>query len=92
MGNVYLGETVPDVCRPGLDSPMEVKRICARILEDYHSRRTSYRKAMSRLNLLELIVQKSGNFTLEEKMRLRHSIDEARRELKSGGRYHTRRR
>ena len=30
---------------------------------------------MARLNLLELIVQKSGNFTLEEKRGFRSAID-----------------
>jgi hypothetical protein len=48
MGNVYLGKSVPDVRRPGLDSPIEVKRICAKILDDYHSRRISYKKARLR--------------------------------------------
>jgi hypothetical protein len=81
MDNVYLGKSVPDVRRPGLDSPIEVKRICAKILDDYHSRRISYKKAMSRLNLLELIVQRSGNFSAEEKARLRSSVDDARRRL-----------
>jgi len=78
---VYLGKTVPDFCRPGLDSPIEVRRICSRILEDYHSKRISYKRAMSRLNLLELIVQRSGNFSSEEKRRLRSSIDDARGRL-----------
>ncbi len=81
--NIYLGKSVPDVGKPGLDHRMEVKGICDRILEDYHSRRISYRKAMSRLNLLELVIEKSGNFTEEEKKRLRADVDAFRRLLKN---------
>ena len=87
---VYLGKTVPDIGRPGLDSPIEVRRMCSRILEDYHSRRISYKRAVSRLNLLELVVQRSENFSVEEKANLRTSIDSTRRELVRG-RYNRRR-
>lgn len=79
--NVYLGKSVPDICRPGLDQRREVRGICNRILEDYHSRRISYSKAMRRLNLLELVIQRDSSFTEEEKRRLRADVDAFRREL-----------
>ncbi|MEM3870962.1 MAG: hypothetical protein QXE05_00130 [Nitrososphaeria archaeon] len=79
--NVYLGTRVPDIRRPGLDHPREVKGICSKILEDYHSKRISYKKAMRRLNLLELVIEKDANFSEEEKKRLRADVDYFRQVL-----------
>jgi len=76
---VYLGHRVPDTGKPGLDNVNEVKGICRAILEDYRKRRISYRTAMSRLNLLKLIVKKDHEF--RGKREAYKIIDRAKKEL-----------
>ena len=83
--NVYLGKSVPDIGKPGLDRAEEVEGICRQILEDYRGRRISYKTAMSRLNLLTLIVSRDSDFdTLHprKKARAKRIIEEYRERLK----------
>ena len=80
--NVYLGKSVPDVGRPGLDKLSEVRGIALRILEDYRCGEISYQTAMSRLNLLSLIVSRDSDFEDPEKERkAKEFIDYVRRQL-----------
>jgi hypothetical protein len=82
--NIYLGSRVPDVGQPGLDQVAEVEGICREILEDYKRRRISYRTAMSRLNLLSLIVSRDADFDSihpRKKARALRIIDEYRSKL-----------
>jgi hypothetical protein len=73
--NVYLGKTVPDIGKPGLDKLAEVKGIALRVLDDYRAGDVTYRTAMSRLNLLTLIVTKDSDFDDPEKeQRPRNSL------------------
>jgi hypothetical protein len=78
---VYLGKKVPDTGEKGLDSVEECKGIADAILEDYESGRISYKTAMSRLNLLELIAEKNSKFTSSEAAQCREYVDEVREEL-----------
>jgi len=79
--NVYLGKRVRDIGRPGLDRESEVRGICRAILRDYRKRRISYRTAMSRLNLLELVIQKSSRIPKYKKRKFRRIVDDYRRKL-----------
>jgi hypothetical protein len=79
--HVYLGRRVEDVGEPGLDTVEECKAIADAILEDYEEGRISYRKAMSRLNLLELIAERNSRFTDGEAAECRDYIDRVREEL-----------
>lgn len=82
--NVYLGRSVPDVGEPGLDQIAEVEGICREILEDYRRRRITYKTAMSRLNLLSLVVSRDSDFDSahpRKKARAKAIIEEYRREL-----------
>ncbi len=84
--NVYLGKSVPDVGEPGLDQLVEVEGICREILEDYRRHRITYKTAMSRLNLLTLIVSRDSDFdTLHPRKKARaiRIIEEYRRKLQS---------
>ena len=81
--NVYLGTKVKDTRKPGLDSIAEVKRICEAILNDYKSGKISYRKAMSRLNLLSLVVKRSKEFTGDKEKNAMDTIDRYREKLMS---------
>ena len=56
---IYLGKSVKDLNRPGLDTIKEVEGIAKAIILDYKKRKISYRKAISRLNLLSLVVTKA---------------------------------
>ena len=78
-----MGKTVPDIGRPGLDKLAEVRGIALRILEDYRCGEISYRKAMSRLNLLSLIVSRDSDFTYDEekKRKAKEFIEYVRRQL-----------
>jgi hypothetical protein len=76
----YLGR-VRDTGEPGLDSVEECKGIADAIYDDYVSGRISYRTAMSRLNLLELIAEKNSKFTSSEAQACREYVDEVREEL-----------
>jgi len=78
---VYLGRRVPDTGEKGLDSVEECKGIADAILEDYESGRISYKTAMSRLNLLELIAEKNSKFTSSEAAQCREYVDDVREEL-----------
>jgi len=78
---VYLGRRVPDTGEKGLDSVEECKGIADAIYEDYVSGRISYRKAMSRLNLLELIAEKNSKFTSAEASECRDYVDGVREEI-----------
>jgi hypothetical protein len=78
---VYLGKRVRDTGEKGLDSVEECKAIADAIYEDYAEGRISYRKAMSRLNLLELIAEKNSKFTSAEARECREYVDRVREEL-----------
>ncbi len=82
--HVYLGRRVEDVNESGLDTVEECKAIADAILEDYEEGRISYRKAMSRLNLLELIAEKNSKFTSYEAAECRDYVDSVREELMAG--------
>jgi len=82
---VYLGRRVEDVGERGLDTVEECKAIADAILEDYEEGRISYRKAMSRLNLLELVAEKNSKFTSYEAAECRDYVDRVREELMSSG-------
>ena len=77
---VYLGHRVPDTGKPGLNNPREVKGITNAILEDYKKGRISYRTAMSRLNLLKLVVKKDRDF--KGKRKAYKEIEQAKKKLK----------
>ena len=79
--HVYLGRRVPDTGEKGLDSVEECRGIADAILEDYESGRISYKTAMSRLNLLELIAERNSKFTSSEAAQCREYVDEVREEL-----------
>lgn len=79
---VYLGRRVPDIGARGLDRATEVRGIADAILADYMAGRTSYRRTMSRLNLLELIVQRDRSFSATQKRTLRAYIDRVRQRLR----------
>jgi len=78
---VYLGKRVEDVGEEGLDTVEECRAIADAILEDYREGRISYRTAMSRLNLLELIAERNSKFTSYEAAQCRDYVDEVREEL-----------
>jgi len=84
--NIYLGRTVPDVGKPGLDSIKEVSGICKGIVRDYKKRKISYRTAMSRLNLMELIIARDSDFTFNarKERRAREIVEKYRKKLMSG--------
>ena len=79
-GNVYLGKRVRDVRKPGLDSVREVRGITREIIRDYQQHRISYRTAVSRMNLLELVVSRDSDFHGKEAQG-RGIIDRARARL-----------
>ena len=78
---VYLGRKVEDVGEEGLDTVEECRKIADAILEDFREGRISYRTAMSRLNLLELIAERNSKFTSYEATACRDYVDEVREEL-----------
>ena len=77
----YLGHRVPDTKHAGLDNPREVRGIVREILEDYQKGRIPYRTAMSRLNILTLIVKKDRDF--RGKREAYRIIERGREELKA---------
>ena len=79
--NVYLGKSVRDIEKRGLDQVSEVEEIADRIIEDCVSGAISYRTAVSRINLLELIVTRDKDFYGPKELRARKIIDEKREEL-----------
>jgi len=78
--NVYLGTRVRDTRKKGLDNLREVEGIAEAIIRDYKSGRIGYRKAMSRLNLLELIVSRDSDFQKRSKKKKARSIVDKFRE------------
>jgi len=80
MGNVYLGKRVKDTGGKGLNTLTEVKGICEAIINDYKRHKISYRTAMSRLNLLSLVVKKS-NKMVGKKRKAYKIIDRYRKRL-----------
>jgi len=78
---VYLGREVEDVGEEGLDTVEECKAIADAIYEDYVDGRISYRKAMSRLNLLELVASRNSKFTANEEAECRDYVDSVREDL-----------
>ena len=76
---VYLGKRVEDRGEPGLSNLDEVRDIADAIIEDCVSGRITYRTAMSRMNLLELIVTKKWDGRMERAAR--RIVDEKREEL-----------
>ncbi len=58
---VYLGKRVPDVGRPGLDSPSEFKAIARAIARDVKSGRIDKRTANGRFLLLQRLTNPKKN-------------------------------
>ncbi len=79
--NVYLGETVEDIGKPGLDTLKEVRDICDAIIDDCITGRISYKTAMSRMNLLELVIVTDSRFIGERQRKARDIVDRKREEL-----------
>jgi len=65
----------------GLDNVEECKGIADAIYDDYRSGEISYRTAISRLNLLELIAARNSKFTNAEERECREYVDKVREEL-----------
>lgn len=80
-GNIYLGKRVKDTGRPGLDNIKEVRGIANAIVRDYKQHRITYRTAMSRMNLFELVVTRDSDFTGRKETIARRIIDQARERL-----------
>jgi len=79
--NVYLGKSVEDTGKKGLDNLREVRDIAENIVEDCVSGRISYKTAMSRMNLLELIVSRDKDFYGAKKSKARAIVDRYRARL-----------
>ncbi len=80
--NVYLGKRVEDTGRKGLDNLREVRDIADAIIDDCVSGTIPYNKAMSRMNLLELIVTKDSDLRRKGLVReARKIVDKKREEL-----------
>lgn len=81
--NIYLGKRVKDTRKKGLDNLNEVRGIARNILKDYRKKRISYKTAMSRLNLLTLIVSRDSDFQKGgKKARAKRIIERYRKRLK----------
>jgi len=80
--NKYLGTRVPDIGKPGLDTLTEVKGIVKAIIEDVKNHRIAYKKGMSRMNFLSLIVSRSNDFYGRKERRAQEIINDGRRRLK----------
>lgn len=78
--SVYLGKRVKDTGAPGLDKVREVRGIANAIIEDYRAGRIPYRTAMSRMNLLSLIVKKDRKLA-GHKLKSEEVVEHARRQL-----------
>ncbi len=77
--NIYLGKRVRDTGKPGLDNTREVRGISRAIINDYENNKIPYRTAMSRMNLLELVVSRDSDF--QGRAEARAIIDKARAKL-----------
>lgn len=71
----YLGKRVPDIGGKSLSNPLEVIGIANAIIADFLAGKIDTRTATSRLNLLELIIQKDKDFNDLEKALARGYID-----------------
>jgi len=81
--NIYLGKSVKDTGKKGLDNLKEVRGIARRILLDYKKKRINYRTAMSRMNLLTLVVSRDSDFqNPRKKARAKKIIERYRKRLK----------
>ena len=81
--NIYLGKRVKDTGKKGLDKLSEVRGIARNILKDYRKKRISYKTAMSRMNLLTLIVSRDSDFQKgSKKTRAKRIIERYRKRLK----------
>jgi len=81
--NIYLGKSVKDTKKEGLDNLNEVRGIARNILKDYRKKRISYKTAMSRLNLLTLIVSRDSDFQKgRKKTKAKKIIERYRKRLK----------
>lgn len=69
---IYLDKRVKDVRKKGLDTLTEVENICREIIKDYKAKRISYRTAIARMNLLDLVITR--NSKLQGKKRKAHKI------------------
>ena len=78
---MYLGKSVEDTGKKGLDNLREVRDIAENIVEDCVSGRISYKTAMSRMNLLELIVSRDKDFYGAKKSKARAIVDRYRARL-----------
>jgi len=78
---IYLGKRVPDTGKRGLDNAQEAIGIATAILQDYVAGKITYRTAMSRLNLLELVVARDGDIPVWDKAHARAYIDQVRAQL-----------
>jgi hypothetical protein len=79
--NIYLGRRVRDTGKRGLDNIGEVRGITREIIKDYKQHRISYRTAVSRMNLLELVVTRDSDFQGRKEAQAREVIDQARKRL-----------
>ena len=81
--NKYLGKKVPDLGGKSLSNPLEVLGIASNIVGDYITGKIDLKTATSRLNLLELIVQRDSDFNDIEKALSRAIVDAHRPILKA---------
>jgi len=71
-GNVYLGKTVRDVGKPGLDHLSEVEGICKAIIRDYKSGKISKKTANGRFSLLyNFVIPRNTKMTAKQKKEAR---------------------
>ena len=81
----YLGKRVPDIRKHGLDTATEVREIARLIEVDYRKKRISYRTAMARYNLLELLLKKNkklAHLSPGTKESLRREIEDYKERIK----------
>lgn|GEM_PF-2648987 len=79
--NIYLGKRVKDTRKPGLDNLGEVRGIANAIIKDYQNKKISYRTAMSRENMLSLVVTRDSDFTRTKLAKAKEIIKDARAKL-----------
>jgi len=80
--NKYLGRSVKDTGKKGLDNLSEVRGISRKIVQDVKSGKISYIKGMRRLNFLSLIVSRDKNFTGFKKQKAKQIIRGYRLQLR----------
>jgi len=73
--NVYLGKTVKDVGKPGLDHLSEVEGICKQIIKDYERGRISKKTANGRFSLLyNFVIPRNSKMTAKQKKEARQIV------------------